>query len=213
MSMSFCSAFRKFRRRSKTSIKSRSPFYQQIWVWILVLISGIWLVGSIIFAFALSSPDSVLSTYVVPNGFSRGIVVLKVLVDGVGIALALLVSSTLNLVSWTSIRRHCGSFFPTLLALSPNTGVLGMLQLLKWKSAQKRKGCSVVFRGWHVFWIVVRYRQNLSGSYERLGIQSMTLAAGIIILGRMAHIRWTKLQVPSRPLRSISPVAAHSKYI
>jgi hypothetical protein len=153
--MYFCGCFRKFRHRD---IKSRSPFRQQIWVWILAIISGIWLVGSIVFVFALSSPDSLLSTYVVPNGVSRGIVVLKVLVDGVGIALALLVSSTLNLVSWVSIRSHYGSFFPTLLAMSPNTGVSGMLGLLRWKSAQNRKGCSVVFRGWHVFWIVVRYR-------------------------------------------------------
>jgi hypothetical protein len=142
------------RKSSLVSLSSSVP----LWMWTFAAVSGIWLAGSILFAIALSSTTGILSQYLVPQGVSYGVLILNVLVDGVQIALGLLGSGCLDLVFWALFRHKPGQPFPVMLAISSSTGVLGMMQLLKWKSSQTNlKPWTAIARRRHLFWILLRY--------------------------------------------------------
>src|SRR5271170_6759011 len=126
-------------------------------MWIFAALSGIVVSGSILFALALSSTSGIFTKYLVPRGFSRGVLILNVLVDGVQIALGMLACGCLDLIFLSLFSRKPGQPFPVMLAISASTGVVGLVQLLKWRSSQTPKLWTVIARGWHVFWIILRF--------------------------------------------------------
>jgi len=128
---------------------------QSLLLWGLVIVTGVWLVTTIVFVSALASTTSALSRHLVPRGVSTTVLLLKVLVDGVGLWLGILMATSLTLLQWTSVKGP-GLSYSSFLAMSPTTGFLGMMQLLKWNTTKSR-----IFRGWHVGWIILRYSSSI----------------------------------------------------
>ena len=133
----------------------RNPFRQHGWTWLLALFSGAWLAASIIFSWALSSTTSL--TAFVPNGFSLSALLLRILSEGVAVTLTVLVSCTLDALSWSAVNRNGGSALPTFLAINSSTRIKGMARLLMWKTGQNS-----VARGWHILWVLLRYCSRAS---------------------------------------------------
>ena len=74
--------------------------------------------------------------------------------EGVNIGLTALIASTLGLLLWTYASKTAGIPVPTLLALSPTTGVLGLLELLEWRTG---KIMSFLSGRLHEFWVISRF--------------------------------------------------------
>lgn len=135
-----------FRDRSKHLLRSWTP---RKWLCAFAVISGIWLGGTILFAIAVSNTGGILR-HLVPRGVSLGVLILNVLVQGVQIASGVLV---LDMLFWSLLPSKPGHSFPVMLAISSTTGILGLLQLRKWRTPNT----SYIFRGWHILWIILRY--------------------------------------------------------
>ena len=144
-------ALRRVRHRSKHLVQSWTT---RQWLCCFAVLSGIWLGGTILFAIAVSNTGGILR-HLVPRGVSLGVLILNVLVQGVQIASGVLGSGILDVLFWALLRSEPGHSFPVMLAISSTTGVLGLFQLLKWRTPIR----SNIFRGWHILWIVLRYPQ------------------------------------------------------
>lgn len=109
---------------------------QQHWlVCALVFITGVWLAAAIVYGFAAATTGG-LSRLLMPTTTANAVLTLRVLSEGVNVSLAALIGSTLTLIMWTTVSSAKGASLSTVLALSPTTGVPGLLQLLTWNPAR-----------------------------------------------------------------------------
>ena len=150
---------------------------QIIWPWTFAIVCGGWLVSTLLFACALSS-NGKWSQSLVPRGVALSVTLLKVLTEGFAIILTALLSSVLDIISWTAVRQKRGLSFPTFLALSGTTGIGGLLTLLKWRGVYG----SSVFPSWHAMWVILRFIFPMMKFDFRLSILCSMTAIGVVIL-------------------------------
>jgi hypothetical protein len=127
---------------------------QNMWTWLLAVLTGIWLVGANIFAWAVSSNGS-LAALLISSNNARTLLILRVLAEGVSISLTTLIASTLSILFWSDASGSRGVEVPRLLAMSPTTGIGGLLELLMW-----RTGLTKSYLGWHHFWVMSRFHMS-----------------------------------------------------
>ena len=112
----------------------QSRLWQNRCVWLLALVTGIWLVFTLAYAGQVSSRSGTGIASSIPSStvVTR---TLRILSEGVSVLLTGLIASTAAVVMWTAASTSGGTDILTLLGMSPTTGPWGLLQLLLWKSS------------------------------------------------------------------------------
>lgn len=110
-----------------------SSLPRNLLVYALVITTGAWLVMAVLFAAAATTTGD-FADWLLPISTARTVLILRVLSEGLNICLASLIGLTLTLIMWTWLSRHEGLSISEMLALSPTTGAIGLLQLLFWDS-------------------------------------------------------------------------------
>jgi hypothetical protein len=130
----------------KTTLK------QNKWVLALCIFTGLWVVATIIFAAAVASSGT-LALWLIPTNTAYSVLILRALSEGASLSLTALLAWTLGILLWTGVSRPEGVPVPTMLAMSPTTRILGLLELVKWKSQSVSRG---LIKN-HILWVIIRF--------------------------------------------------------
>lgn len=130
----------------------KTTFKQNKWIVALCIFTGLWLVATIIFAAAVAISGT-LSLWLIPTNTAYSVLILRALSEGVSLSITALLAWTLGILLWTSVSRPEGVPVPSMLAMSPTTRILGLLELLKWKSQSGSRGLIKP----HILWVVIRF--------------------------------------------------------
>jgi hypothetical protein len=87
-----------------------------------------------VYAFALSSSTGKLGDLITSVASpTEAVRVIRILSEVTAVLFTALIGSTFDRVLWTSASTKKGLSMSALLSLSTSTGILGLLELLKWK--------------------------------------------------------------------------------
>jgi hypothetical protein len=136
----------KYNNRMSPSKPLEHTFKQHKCLWFLVLVSGLSFGFTLAFAAALSSLTGKFSE-TISSAFSPSVtlIVLRIFSEATSILLGLVITSTLDVILWTAACRKKGLAMSTLLSLTSSTRVLGLFELLRWKSVGRHR-LSVIMR-------------------------------------------------------------------
>src|SRR5437667_11823479 len=109
------------------------PFRLNLGVLSLSFVTGLWVLMTIFYAWGLTITRGTLVS-LIPESSSRATLYLQILNGGATIFLAQLLWSTLETVLWATASSDGGITISSLLSTSPCTGVLGLLELFRWKT-------------------------------------------------------------------------------
>jgi len=131
--------------------KRRTQYQSALTVWANIFLTGTWLVMTILYAWAMTlASGSVVA--LVPSSAAHSIAVLQVLSGGATFLLMQLMGLTLEMVVWAIASSTKGITMTSFLAISPCTGIFGMLELLQWN---RPHGAANL----HRLWIVNRFQR------------------------------------------------------
>ena len=118
--------------------------------WGVALVTGAALVSTIIYAWAvaLSSGPNRLSP-LIPGSESTTLRILNALAQTSAVLLTTLCASTLEVILWATASSPAGITMPSLLSISPSTGIMGLFKLLFWKG-----------KDLHLLWVVKRFQEQ-----------------------------------------------------
>jgi len=129
----------------------KGPFRHAVWTWILAIITFFSITATIIFAWQSAHP-TVYSTSDPVQRSTETLRILRILAEVNTALLSTLVAMSARITVWAASSGKKGVSVPMWLAMSPTTGILGLLELLLWgrrPNDQSRKG--------HRAWIIIRY--------------------------------------------------------
>jgi hypothetical protein len=113
----------------RVSLRLRSPFRQFFWTWALTIVSIIWVVFTVYFAYNCTM-DKPLSTTLVFSRPDNTILALNILSHGTILLLRELTSSVFEAVRWAFASSKDGISAFSFLGLSRATSPLGVLNLM-----------------------------------------------------------------------------------
>jgi len=137
---------------TKNTGSFKATFRQNKWILALCILTGLWLVATIIFATAVATSGT-LSLWLIPTNTAYSVLILRALSEGASLSLTALLAWTLGILLWTHVSRPEGVPVPTILAMSPTTRLLGLLELLRWKNGIGSRGLV----NYHTLWVVIRF--------------------------------------------------------
>jgi hypothetical protein len=114
----------------------RSQIRLNSWTLILAFFTAPWLGITFLYAWAMSLASGPL-TNLIPSSQSNSLVLLRILTDGTAILLVTLYAATLEIVAWASVSGDSGLPVSSFLAMSPSTGLRGLLSLLSWNNTSE----------------------------------------------------------------------------
>jgi len=130
----------------------RSQIFLNKITWVIAFVTGAVLVFTIVYAWAVAlsgNPNSL--THLVPGSESTTLRILNALAQTSAFLLTTLCASTLEVLVWATASSPAGITMPSLLAISPSTGMMGLFKLLFWEG-----------KDLHLLWVGKRFQANLS---------------------------------------------------
>jgi len=128
----------------------QGPFRHAVWIWILAIITFFSITATIIFAWQSAHP-SMYSTSDPVQRSTEILRILRILAEVNTVLLSTLVAMSARIAVWAASSGKNGVSVPMWLAMSPTTGILGLLELLLWGSRPKDKS-----RKGHRAWVIIR---------------------------------------------------------
>jgi len=119
---------------------------KRIPTWGFALITLFIIAITFIYLFALTLSGGAL-TRLIPATDSNALLCLKIVTEVTAFCLTALTALTLESLLWSLADQKPGIFAPSLLAMSPTTGPLGLGKLLGWRNQENG----------HLVWAVSRY--------------------------------------------------------
>jgi hypothetical protein len=144
--------------QKKTSVEAKGAWSlkttlkQNKWLVALCIFTGLSIIAAIIFAAAVATSGN-LALWLIPTNTAYAVLILRVLSEGASLSLTALMAWTLGILLWTGVSGPEGVPVPMMLAMSPTTRFLGLLELLKWKSQPGSRGLTRP----HIVWVVIRF--------------------------------------------------------
>jgi hypothetical protein len=155
-------------------------FWEQKWTWLLALTCGISLLLTFIYGWALSSPNGSLGSVVASNTSPTvAIRILRILSEIVSIMLATFVGVASTLTMWLMASTDSGITVATWLAMSPSTGLLGLLRLFQWPRRSRSLSWNL-----HIPWILIRL-PPITDSFNLLDWSSWRLFLSCLYLSQV----------------------------
>ena len=114
----------------------RSQIRLNSWTLILAFFAAPWLGITFVYAWAMTLTTGLL-TNLIPSSQSNSLVLLRILTEGTAILLVTLYAATLEIVVWASVSGESGLPVSSFLAMSPSTGLRGLLTLLIWNNTSE----------------------------------------------------------------------------
>jgi hypothetical protein len=131
----------------------RSQIYLNKITWVIALVTGAVLVFTIIYAWAVAlSLNSSSLTHLIPGSESTTLRILNALSQTSTFLLTTLCASTLEVIFWATASSPSGAMMPSLLAISPSTGIMGLFKLLFWGD-----------KDMHLLWVGKRFQEHFQG--------------------------------------------------
>ena len=150
------SLIQRLKQRPSRAVPLKGPFRHAVWIWILVIFTFFSLTGTIIFAWRSAHPTT-YSTSDPVQGSTETLRILRILAEVNTVLLSALVAMSARVAVWAASSGTRGVSVPMWLAMSPTTGILGLLELLLWgrrSNGKSRKG--------HRAWVITRYPLRLN---------------------------------------------------
>jgi len=136
-------------------IQFESPWRQHKWQWAIILVTTVWILFTIIFAYDCTRTEPLTRTFFNPTP-SQTILVLNTMSHITVLALQTSTSGTLETVRWALASTVQGIPAFAFMILSRATGLSGVLNLLRRK--QKLRDRII---GGHVFWGSQRFKNTM----------------------------------------------------
>jgi hypothetical protein len=183
--------------------KLKSMPRQLLTSWILALLSGLWMIFTIIFAFNCSLPKP-FATWLLPSRSEDALLILNVCSHATVLLLTALTSGAFEAVRWAHAASKNGIPALTFLGLSRATGLLGVLSLFI--GGDKR---GFLKRDGEQFWGTQRYYLPEASINERLFLFLLNAIVGIALLSNVSVVpSWRNTESVQFNFSGLGPINA-----
>jgi hypothetical protein len=108
---------------------------QSLWTWLLVLVTGISLFSTAVYAASLASSTGTLGKLITSVASpTTAVRILRILSEATSLLFVALINVTLDEFIWTAASSEKGITMSTLLSVSSSTSVFGLLELFTWNA-------------------------------------------------------------------------------
>jgi hypothetical protein len=140
----------------------RSSLRRSILTWMLSIISLVVVTITVWLAWRIANVEIYFDTF---TNYTADLKLLRILAEVNTVLLTTLTAMSSRAAIWAASRSRRGVSMSTWLAMSPATGMLGLINLYWWRQQNNREA-----RDWHRFCCVIRLRRFLPVTYIRISL-------------------------------------------